>query len=1016
MDFAVLGPLEVQDNDRHIQLGPPKQRTLLAILICHANKVVSMDRLVDELWGAEPPKTAQENLHLYVYRLRRALGDRRRIKRLESGYLLRVSPDEIDADRFVDHATRGHLAQSAGDTHNAARLFGEALALWRGTPYAGFEDSPAVSGEAARLEERRLEVIEARVAVDLALGRNSELVAELSRLVAEHPLRERFSAQLMVALFRSGRQAEALAVYRAAQRSLADELGLDPGPELRRIHAGILRGTLPDEYWPITEQGAAPAGRRVPAQLPPDVADFVGREKHVDMMSGLLGPAEERPSRALPVLAISGMGGIGKTALAVHVAHRRAAAFPDGQLYVNLRGIEAAPLEPTAVLARFLRALGVPPEAIPEDPAERLDAYRSRLAGRRVLILLDNAANEGQVRPLLPGSPTCAVLITSRTRLTGLEGARLLDLDVLDFDQAMELLARIAGPERIAAEKDAAGEIARLCGCLPLALRIAAVRLATRPQRTLRRFGATLADERRRLDELATGDLAVRASLSLSYQGLRTPARHLLRLLGQLGPADFARWVPAALLDVPVDEAEDLLDTLVEAQFLAISDEEHTGRLRYRLHDLVRVFALERAAAEEPPEVRTRALTRVFGCLLSLAEQEHRRVYGGDYTTLHGTAGRWAPGAADVEALLADQPGNWLAAERSVILVAIRQSALMGLDELCWDLATTATTLFEAGRFLDDWLTTHEIALAATRKARNMRGEAAVLNSLGALMLAKQSYPEARRYIEKAGAMFAELDERHGHALAQRNLALLDAMAGELASARQGYAQACDDLHEVGDRYAEAHAKRGLAQVHLQLGEIGAARACLESALTICRDIGSSRGEAQIQHRLGEMHVAEGRLDAAELAFRQVLTSVVAAGDRAGEVYARYGLADVLARRGQTDEAFTRFTTVLEQAREIAERFIEACALLALARLHAGKDRYDAALHDVGHALTIFRELATPVWQARALTVLGTALVGTGSREEARAAWTEAHDLLVQLRSPEREQLATRLDALGDTS
>ncbi|MEU6035941.1 BTAD domain-containing putative transcriptional regulator [Actinomadura sp. NPDC047616] len=1004
MDFAILGPLQVRENERDVHLGPPKQRALLALLIHHANSVVSMDRLVDELWGDRPPKTAHENLHLYVYQLRRVLGDRRRIRRLESGYQLRIDAGELDADRFADLAAHGQLARAAGDMRRAAALFDEALALWRGAPYADFDRSTTLSGEAARLEERRLTVVEERVAAGLALGRHGELVAELSGLVAEHPLRERFSAQLMVALYRSGRQVEALEVYRAAQRRLADELGLDPGPELRRIHEGILRGTLPDEYWPVVEPRQAV--ERIPAQLPTDVADFVGRSPQIDMISDLLAPPSPP---ALPLVAIAGMGGIGKTALAVHVAHRLAAAFPDGQLYANLRGIESSPVEPTAVLGRFLRALGVDPKAIPEDPGERVDVYRSRLAGRRVLVLLDNAADEAQVRPLLPGSSTCAVLITSRTRLTGLEGARLLDLDVLGVEDALELLERIVGSERVAGERDAAVEIARLCGFLPLALRVAAVRLASRPQRPLFRFRGTLADERRRLDELATGDLAVRASLSLSYHGLSAPTRRLLRLLSLLGPIDFAGWVPAALLNVSLDEAESLLDRLVEAQLLGICGAERAGGLRYRLHDLVRVFARELAAGERHDD----ALARVFGCLLALLEREHRKVYGGDYTTLHGTAPRWTP--VDVEEMLAGRPSNWLEAERSTILAAVQQSARMGLHELCWDLATTATTLFEAGGFLEDWSASHQVALAATRAAGNARGEAAVLNSLGALMVFRQSYGEARSHIEKAGAMFAELGERHGHALAQRNLALLDGLAGELETARQRYEQACAALRDVGDRYAEAHAKRGLAQIHMQRGEVGRARACLESALSICRDIGSRRGEAQMLHRLGEAYVEEGRLDAAERVFRQVLDIVVPDGDRVGEVYVRYAMADCTARRGRIGVALTQFTEVLQKSRETKERFVEGCVLLALARLHAGMERYDSALHHADRALAIFRDLATPLWQARALKVLGTALVGAGSQEKARTACTEAHALLDRLRPPDRDHLETRLDALSTT-
>ncbi|MEU4425530.1 BTAD domain-containing putative transcriptional regulator [Actinoplanes sp. NPDC024001] len=531
LEFRLLGPVEVRSGGEVLPLGGTKIRTLLAALLLPAGRVVATDRLIDVIWDDDPPPTARALVQTYVSALRRVL-PAEMIETRPPGYLARIDPDSLDRNRFDALVARGRAAAREGRHAEASELLRAAAALWRGPALSGVR-SAALTAEAARLDQQRLTVTEERISADLALGHADELCAELSVLVGQHPTREPLRAQLMTALHRAGRAADALAVYRQGREILVEELGIEPGPELSRLHEAILRGT-PGPPAPVT-------ARPVPAQLPPDAADFTGRDEQAAQLIRLL----EHSS----VGVIAGPGGIGKSALAVHVAHRVAAAYPDGVLHVDLRGMSASPASPAEVLGRFLRAFDVDPSAIESSLDERMNQYRSLLADRRVLVVLDDAANEQQVRPLLPGSPRCGVLITSRNRLPGLAGARLLELDMLSEQEATTLLARVVGDDRVAAAPDAAAAIVTSCGRLPLAVRIAGARLATRRHWSAELLARRLGDERRRLDELWAGDQQVRATIEMSLRGLDPRARTVLRRLGQLGPADFPCWVVAALLD-----------------------------------------------------------------------------------------------------------------------------------------------------------------------------------------------------------------------------------------------------------------------------------------------------------------------------------------------------------------------------------------------------------------------------------------------------------------------------------
>lgn len=591
MEFEVLGPLRVRHAETSAPLTATMPRTLLGILLVRPNTPVPVDVLVDALWAGRRDPRAPSKLQLHVHRLRRALGDPGRI-RFDAGYLLQVGPGELDAERFETALTE---ATATPGPARAVELLRSALALWRGDPFAGVRDVPMVRAEADRLAERRLTALERLYAAELACGHGSTIVAELGELARRHPLRERLQCLLMTALYQGSRRAEALAVYHRTRAALVRELALEPCAELRRLEHAMLTGDPALEPEPVSVSGP-------PAHLPADITDFTGRVAELAAICRHLSPAGTAPAGnpAMAVTAVAGRAGVGKTTLAIRVAHRLRTRYPDGQLYVDLHGTGTRPLDPAVVLATFLRALGVPGAAVPDDADERAALYRSRLAGRQLLVVLDDAAGEAQIQPLLPGTPGCAVLVTSRLRLAGLHGAQLVDLDVMDPEQAVELLGRIAGRRRVSDERGAAEQLVAHCGYLPLAVRVAGIRLGARPHWRLSRLAADLADEHRRLDGLRLGGLDVRASLAPSYQRLDETTRRAFRRIGLLDAPDFPAWVGAALLDVPRQQAEELLDALVDAQLLDVAGRDSAGQVRYRCHELLRIYARELVTTDEP--------------------------------------------------------------------------------------------------------------------------------------------------------------------------------------------------------------------------------------------------------------------------------------------------------------------------------------------------------------------------------------------------------------------------------
>jgi DNA-binding SARP family transcriptional activator/tetratricopeptide (TPR) repeat protein len=797
MDFEVLGPLRVRHDGQLARLSAPMSRMVLGVLLTRANTPVPVDVLVDALWAGHRDPRAAKKLQLHVHRLRRILGDPARIRFENGGYTLRVHPGELDAERFESALTEG---ADAANPASAVALLRTALRLWRGDPFSDITDLPLLRAEADRLVERRLAGLAQLYAAELACGHANAIIPELVELAGHHPMRERLQGLLMTALYQVGRQADALEVYHRTRIALVEQLGLEPGNELQRLEHAILTGD------PMLDAPTTPA--ITPAQLPADITDFIGRKTQLTTVQQVVAAADRC---AAALVAITGKAGVGKTTLAVHVAHRLRVHYPDGQLFVNLRGSQARPLTPADVLARFLRSLGVDRTAIPDDVEERAALFRSRVADRRLLILLDDAACEAQLRPLLPGIPGCAVLVTSRTRMASLDVTRLVNLDILEPDHAVELLARVAGPLRVAAEPGAAREIVRLCGFLPLAVRIAGARLSARPHWRLERLEADLADERNRLDQLRLGDLEVRASLALSYENLDATARRAFRRLGLLEIRDFAPWVTAALLDIPQTRAEELVDTLVDMQLLDVVGRDATGALRYRFHDLLRAYAREVAATEEPKADQLAALDRAFGGWLILAEKA-QRCEAGSSCTVAFEPGCWRPDASVISSAVTD-PSGWFKAEWAALVGAVGQAYSVESDQLGWALGVRLARFFLVGGYYDDWRQVCELMLTGAQRAVSVGRQGMPPDGMSEL-------PRLQHHLEEALASFQQTLTACGAAgnhpvpaVPCRRIGVVD-QTGRYDEVLPRLERALTHLWELADRRSEASALLRLGAVH----------------------------------------------------------------------------------------------------------------------------------------------------------------------------------------------------------
>ncbi|HEX6342083.1 AfsR/SARP family transcriptional regulator [Umezawaea sp.] len=958
--FGVLGPLEVRREGAVVRLAAAKHRVVLAALLLRTGETVPVERLVRTLWDGAPPSGARSTCQAYVMRLRQALGGADTIRTVPGGYVLDVPREQVDLFRFTGLIGEARRAPNA-QTRSA--LLHRALGLWRGPALADVPSEALHRDDVPALVEQRLLAVEQRVEADLELGAHDELVGELRALTAAHPYRERFWASLMLSLYRASRQADALQVYRDLDVLLAEELGLGPGDAIRGLHEAILRNDP-------SLDAAAPAGPAprppVGTTVPPDIGDFVGRADEIALATALL---SEQHATAAPILVVSGPPGVGKSALAVHVARRLRPEFPDGVLHVNLHGYSTSPTTSvTQALGYFLRALGVSAERVPLDQAEQELLYRSLLTDRRVLVVLDNAADVDQVRRLLPAEPRCAVLVTSRSEmrgLTALQGARRVALDVLSAEEARALVAGIAG-RVVDDDPVAGGELTALCGGLPLALRIAAANLGSRPRPNVADYVAELRQDDRLAALAVDGDesAAVRGAFVPSYRALNPDAARLFRLLGLVPGTDFTAPTASALLGVPFGTATRLLEQLAAASLV----QQYEPR-RYQFHDLLRLYAVTTSQEEDDAAARTGALRRVYEQYLHTADAAAE--------LLHPTLARLPRPEPDTVPLvphLADEcdAATWFGEERANLVAAVRQAADVA-PEYAWHLTDAVRGYLHSRRLDADLLTTTNTALAAAENAGEQGVRPWLRNSRGMLFWSRGDYPAAVEDLEGA-------------------------LAGHRAS---------------GNRIGECVALGNLGVVHLELGDLDVAVAHSTRALAASRELGAERLEAASLVNLGSMHLERGELREA----RDLLTGALALCERAGLAHtgatARNNLGGVCLRQGRIAEAFAHHHAALAVHRRLRSRHDEAEVLQNLGATHREAGDYAEATRHCEQALALAVETGNLRYEADALNTLASVENRTGDPASALVKHTSA--LEISRSAGYRQGEITALIGLGRT-
>jgi DNA-binding SARP family transcriptional activator/tetratricopeptide (TPR) repeat protein len=991
---GVLGSVAAWYGDQELSVGQPRQQAVLGILAMRANRAISRGELVDAVWGQDPPVSAEGGIYTYVAGLRRVIEPNRSLRgpgrvlvSSGAGYVLHLVPGQPDAVAFEQDLGRARQLRKAGDPAGAVNALDAALSLWRGIAFAGVP-GPFAETERVRLGELRSAAAEERADVLLFLGRHEEVVPDLTAMVTDHPLRERMRGLLMIALYRCGRQAEALRVFAAGRRVLAEELGIDPGADLSRIHQQVLTmdpalmlgggvalvaagataapadpaaasapaaATLPGPDAGSDGDGpdgsAIRAGRRrphlegpglpVPAQLPLDAPGFSGRRDELGILQAMLpapatapdGGAGQAAGESAPVVVISGAAGTGKTALAVRFGRQVAKHFPDGQLYINLRGLDPArrAMEPWEVLRFFLDSLGVAQYRVPPDTEDRAALYRSALDGRRMLIMLDNAHNVAQVRPLLPGAPGSLVLVTSRNELAGLvaaEGAVPLTLDVLSDAEARQMLARRLGRDRAAAEPAAVDEIAGLCARLPLALGIAVGRAAARPRRPLAELAAELRDARNRLDALRADDPAsdVRAVFSWSYAQLSEPAALMFRLLGLHPGPDISLAAAASLAGISRSAAGTALRELTRTHMVA----EYLPS-RFTFNDLLRAYATDQAEQTESPEERRAAVHRVLDHYLHTALAASMRFSPGR------SALRLAepqPGVLPADVTDKDQAAGWFEAEAPVLLALARYAGAHGFDTHAWQLPWTLAPFYNRRGRWRHYATSQQIALEAAERLDDPLARAHAHYLLGQALAELDDYEAADPHVRQALDLFRGLGDRANEAVVLYGLATMLERQERYDEALAVALDALRMLKAVGHWWTQATLENEVGWLYAHLGQYDQALTHCRRALSLHRDSGHRGGTADTLDSIGFVYLHLGELAEAKTNYQRAIEAYRELGSPFGEGNSLAGLGNVLLAEGDLAAAAAAW----RQGAAILDRLPHPLADELRARLRRAED------------------------------------------------------------------------------
>jgi DNA-binding SARP family transcriptional activator/tetratricopeptide (TPR) repeat protein len=1036
LEFGLLGPLEVRREGVLVPIAAGRQRALLAALLLGAGRLVRADELIDVLWDGAPPASARPCLHNYVKRLL--------IATRPPGYLITVEPRMVDAARFEELQKDARTAARDGSWQDASGRARAALALWRGDPLVDAGSEALAAREAPRLAEIRLQALEVAVDAELHLGGQDAVLGELRRLVAEHPMRERLHALLMLALYRDGRRGEALAVYRDARRVLVGELGVEPGAGLQDLHQRILVG---DVALAVAAPGQQlPGGKPVATwTLPRDIAGFAGRQDELARLTAAAAGA----SGVVGIQAISGMAGVGKTALAVHAAHMLALRFPDGQLFVPLHGHTQGyrPVDPADALAGLLVTAGFAVAGIPPGLLDRAGLWRDYLAGKRVLLVLDDAVSSDQVEPLLPGTGGSLVLVSSRRHLTALPDARVISLDVLPEADAAALLVRLAARPGMRPDDPVVVRICTLCGYLPLAVAILAGQLRHHPAWTPAGLAGGLATARDRLDAMAAENVSVAAAFDLSYADLGPAQRQLFRRLGLHPGSDIDAYAAAALDDCTLAEARRGLQGLYDHGLLA---EPAAGR--YRLHDLLREHARARVFLDDPAGDRDQAAGRLldyYTHTASVAERHLARQTPSGPAPILSAPPTEVPDLTDSAQALA-----WARAERANLLACLDLASASGQHARVADLTAALAGLLRldgpwtyaadrhaaavdaasqsgdrAGRaralnnlaIVQSLTGNHQDAAWGLQKALGIyrgigdpQGEANALHSLGFVRYRTRNYPRAARDLEAALALSLDLGDRRGQANALVSLGFVRRETGDFPAAALALQKALRIYRDLADGPGQANALNYLGTVRTMMGDYPGAAQALKVALALNRDLASRPGQANALVSLGIVRRETGDYPAAIRALQEALRIYCDIGNRQGQANALHNLGFVRCMTGEYPAAALALQEALSIYRNLGDRAGEAEALNETGILHRAREELDEAQACHRQALELARDIATPWDEAHAQAGLGRCALAVGRSAEAEASLGRAHQIFARIGAAEEAAVATELDALRE--
>ena len=990
--FQVLGPLSVFDDGSPIEIRGLMPRTVLAVLLLRANTTVAADHLTEVLWGQRPPPSSSASLQNHVMRLRRMLdaAGGERIRTMATGYSLRVEAGELDLDVFTELCASGREAGLARQWDSASTALTAALTLWHGPPVS---DIPGLAGQDAQVQlllEARLRAAEGRFEAELHLGRHDEAIGELRVLAVEHPLREPLHAQLMLALFRAGRQSEALEVFTTLRHTLIEDLGVEPSQLVRELHGRILRA---DPELAAPTRDPAPASGPVPLvagglirhgtrnQLPPDTRMFTGRGPELEALLRLAdGPAGGGGPGIAAISAIDGMGGIGKSALAIRAAHLLRDKYPDGQFFVDLHGHTdgVEPMTAREALDLLLRSLGALPQSIPRDTDERAAAYRGRLDGTRTLIILDDAVSTAQIAPLLPSADGCLVLVTSRRHLSGLDDARHVTLNVLSEDDAVALLYEVAGPGRIPPGDPAAVELTRLCGHLPLAVRIVAARLRHRRALRVEDVVQRLRREDNRLNVLRDEGRDLTAVFDLSYRDLDPAQQRMFRMLSLVPGTDLDLDGAASLADMASDASEHLLDALVDHNLLI-----HYRPDRYKFHDLIRTFARTLAAGDQVDD-RNAAVERLLDHYQDIARATDRQMI------------RYSrPGPAVDQAATSDiaDGGNALPRMR-VELPNIMAAVPHARPERVVALATDLACFLQQEGPWHHAVVLHEAAVIAARGLADRLREAGALWDLGRVHSLKSEYEAATGRLELALALYRDLGNGLGEANVLQAIAVIHNTTGENEAAAGALEAALDIAREIGDDLTEANCLLELGRVRISTGDADGATGQLEGALRLYRVAGSRHGEASTLRDLGRVRSLVGDSSAAIELLRQALAIFQDEGNRLGEANTLQDLGREHTAIGNVSSGSAFLQRALTSFREIGERLGQGNSLMELAQLATDRGDPSVAQELLEVAIAIYRDLGARHNEGYALWFLARARIAAKADTDAESLLSKAAVIL----------------------